>query len=92
MTVFNTGPQRGDPELQSGRHRLREARVRPLHPQHRHTATWRFLEVFNSAYFSDVSLSDWLTHTPPRMVAQHLNVDAAVIAEFPADKPEVMPV
>jgi oxalate decarboxylase/phosphoglucose isomerase-like protein (cupin superfamily) len=31
-----------------------------------------FLEVFNSAYFADVSLSDWLTHTPPAMVAAQL--------------------
>jgi oxalate decarboxylase len=51
-----------------------------------------FLEVFNSAYFADVSLSDWLTHTPPAMVAAHLNVDAATIASWPTDKPEVMPI
>jgi hypothetical protein len=51
-----------------------------------------FLEVFNSAYFSDVSLSDWLTHTPPAMVAAHLNVDEATIASWPKNKPEVMPI
>jgi oxalate decarboxylase len=51
-----------------------------------------FLEVFNSAYFADVSLSDWLTHTPPAMVAAHLNVDEATIASWPRDKPEIMPV
>jgi oxalate decarboxylase len=38
-----------------------------------------------------VSLSDWLTHTPPAMVAQHLRVDEAVIAQFPNNKPEIMP-
>lgn len=50
-----------------------------------------FLEVFRAPEFQDVSLSDWLTHTPPAMVAQHLNVDPAVIARFPNDKPEIMP-
>jgi len=50
-----------------------------------------FLEVFRSSYFADVSLSDWLTHTPPEMVAQTLNVDPAVIAKFPNNKPEIMP-
>jgi oxalate decarboxylase len=50
-----------------------------------------FLEVFRSSYFADVSLSDWLTHTPPEMVAQTLNVDPATIAKFPNNKPEVMP-
>jgi oxalate decarboxylase len=51
----------------------------------------QFLEVFRSPYFADVSLSDWLTHTPPQMVAQHLNIDPAVVGAFPADKPDVMP-
>jgi oxalate decarboxylase len=50
-----------------------------------------FLEVFRSSYFADVSLSDWLTRTPPELVAQHLNVDPATIAKFPKNKPEIMP-
>jgi oxalate decarboxylase len=49
------------------------------------------VEVFRSERFADVSLSDWLAHTPPALVAQHLNVDAATIAQFPGDKPEIMP-
>jgi AhpD family alkylhydroperoxidase len=51
----------------------------------------QFLEIFRSSYFADVSLSDWLTHTPPELVAQHLNVDEATIAKFPNNKPEIMP-
>jgi oxalate decarboxylase len=35
--------------------------------------------------------SDWLTHTPPLMVAQHLNIDPAVVSRFPNNKPEIMP-
>jgi oxalate decarboxylase len=50
-----------------------------------------FLEVFRSPYFEDVSLSDWLTHTPPAMVAATLNMDPATIAKFPKDKPEILP-
>jgi oxalate decarboxylase len=51
-----------------------------------------FLEVFRSSYFADVSLSDWLTHTPRALVAQHFNMDPAVIARFPRNKPLVVPV
>jgi oxalate decarboxylase len=51
-----------------------------------------YVEVFRSSYFADVSLSDWLTHTPPALVAQHLNVDPSVISSFPANKPLVLPV
>jgi hypothetical protein len=51
----------------------------------------QYLEVFRSSYYADVSLSDWLTHTPPAMVAQTLNIDKAEIAKFPNDRPLVMP-
>jgi oxalate decarboxylase len=30
-------------------------------------------EVFRAPQFMDVSLSDWITHTPPETVAQTLN-------------------
>lgn len=50
-----------------------------------------FLEVFRSNRFEDVSLSDWLAHTPRFMVAQHLNIDPDVVACFPSNKPEIMP-
>jgi oxalate decarboxylase len=51
----------------------------------------QFLEVFKSPIFQDVSLSDWLTHTPPAMVAATFNIDPAVIAKWPKDKPETLP-
>jgi oxalate decarboxylase len=50
-----------------------------------------FLEIFRAPEFQDVSLSDWLAHTPRSMVAQTLNMDPSVIARFPNNKPEIMP-
>jgi len=47
--------------------------------------------VFRSDHFADISLSNWLAHTPPEMVAQTLNVDVATIAKFPKSKSAVMP-
>lgn len=90
MTVFNTGPQAITMDFNPGDigyvkrstgHYIKNVGDTDL----------QFLEVFRSAYFADVSLSDWLTHTPPAMVAQHLRVDEAVIAQFPNNKPEIMP-
>jgi oxalate decarboxylase len=49
------------------------------------------LEVFRAPQFQDVSLSDWITHTPPALVAQHLNVSEATIAKFPRSRPEIVP-
>src|SRR6266567_2607241 len=37
--------------------------------------TLRFLEIFRSDYFADVSLAQWLTFTPHELVRAHLNVD-----------------
>lgn len=51
----------------------------------------QFLEVFKSDRFVDVSLSDWLARTPRALVEQHLNVDKETIAQFPANKPVIMP-
>ena len=50
------------------------------------------LEVFRAPQFLDVSLSDWITHTPPEMVAQTLNLNTETIAKFPRGKPEIVPV
>jgi oxalate decarboxylase len=90
MTVFNTGPKAVTMDFNPGDvgyvkrsngHYIKNVGDTDL----------VFLEVFRSPYFADVSLSDWLTHTPPELVAQHLNVDAATIAKFPNNKPEIMP-
>jgi oxalate decarboxylase len=52
----------------------------------------QFLEVFRGPIFQDVSLSDWLTHTPPAMVAATFNIDPAEIAKWRKDKAETLPI
>jgi oxalate decarboxylase len=39
------------------------------------TTTLRFLEMFKSSYYADVSLNQWLALTPPELVKEHLNLD-----------------
>lgn len=51
----------------------------------------QFFAVFRTPHYAEVSLSDWLTHSPPEMVAQHLNVDEATISKWPGDRPLIMP-
>ena len=50
-----------------------------------------FLEIFKADAFQDISLSDWLAHTPPALVAPHFNLSAGDIAKFPRNVPDVMP-
>jgi oxalate decarboxylase len=39
----------------------------------------RFLEMFRSDRFADVSLNQWMALTPPELVRAHLNIDQATI-------------
>ncbi|KAL0066821.1 hypothetical protein AAF712_006224 [Marasmius tenuissimus] len=44
--------------------------------------TLRYLEIFNTDRFQDVSLSQWLALTPPALVKAHLGLDDATIQEL----------
>jgi oxalate decarboxylase len=50
-----------------------------------------FLEMFKSSFYQDLSLSEWLTHTPPELVMAHLNLDKATLDAIPKDKTVIMP-
>ncbi|MCW2963294.1 MAG: oxalate decarboxylase [Actinomycetia bacterium] len=50
----------------------------------------RFLEMFRSDRFADISLTQWLALTPPELVRAHLNLDEDAIATFPRDKPVIV--
>jgi oxalate decarboxylase len=91
LTVFNTGPKVASNTFHAGDigyvkkdfgHYIRNTGNTDL----------VYLEVFRSSHYAEVSLSDWLTHTPPALVAQHFNIDLAVIAQFPRNSPGVVSV
>jgi oxalate decarboxylase len=44
--------------------------------------TLRFLEMFRSDRYADVSLDQWLALTPPDLVRAHLPLDARTVAAF----------
>jgi oxalate decarboxylase len=90
MTVFDSGPRAVTQDFNPGDIGYVK-RSNGHYIENTGDGDLQFLEVFKSPYFADVSLSDWLTHTPPAMVAQHLNVSQATIAAFPNNKPEIMP-
>lgn len=55
------------------------------------TATLRFLEIFRSDHFAEISLSKWLTLTPHELVRAHLNIDESLLAKIPMHKTPVIP-
>jgi oxalate decarboxylase len=51
----------------------------------------RFLEVFKSSYFADVSLDQWMALTPPELVSAHLQLDRQVMDALRKNKAPVVP-
>jgi oxalate decarboxylase len=90
MTVFNTGPNATTAEFDPGDigyvpkglgHYIENIGDNDV----------TLMSVFKSPHYEEVSLSDWLAHAPPEMVAATLNLDPTVIAQFPKDSPGLMP-
>jgi oxalate decarboxylase len=50
----------------------------------------RFLELFRSDRFADVSLQQWMALTPPELVQAHLNLDDATMSALRKDKQVVV--
>lgn len=90
MTVFNAGPRAVTADFQPGD----VGYVKKSHGhyvQNTGDTDLTFLAVFRAPEYQEVSLTHWLTHTPPALVAQHLNIDPAVIARFPRNSPGIVP-
>ncbi len=52
--------------------------------------TLRFLEMFRSPHFADVSLNQWMGLTPPELVQTHLNLDQQTMASLSKTKPVIV--
>jgi len=50
----------------------------------------RFLEMFRSDHFADVSLNQWMALTPPELVQAHLNLDEQTMSALSKSKPVVV--
>ena len=51
----------------------------------------RFLEMFKSNYYADVSLDQWMALTPPELVDAHLKLDPQVMNALRKEKAPVVP-
>ena len=51
----------------------------------------RFLEIFKSDYYADVSLNQWLALTPPELVSAHLKLDQQVMDVLRKQKAPIVP-
>jgi oxalate decarboxylase len=91
MTVFNTGPAAITADFHAGDiGYVRKALGHYI--ENTGKTDLVVMEVFKADRFEEISLSDWLAHSPPEMVAETLNLDLSVIAQFPRNRPDIMPV
>jgi oxalate decarboxylase len=55
------------------------------------STTLRFLEMFKSGYYADLSLNQWLALTPPELLQTHLSLDKQVTAALRTTKAPIVP-
>src|SRR5579863_2160132 len=90
MTVFATGGRARTMDFQAGDVGYIQKTL-PHYIQNTGNTDLKFLEMFKSNVYQDLSLSEWLTHTPPELVMAHLEIDKATLAAIPNEAIAVIP-
>ncbi|MEW9584431.1 oxalate decarboxylase family bicupin [Paraburkholderia sp. DGU8] len=90
MTVFDTGPKAATADFRAGDIGYVKKSL-GHYVENTGDTDLVMVEVFKSDHFAEVSLSDWLTHTPPQMIMDTLNISAADLARFPNNRPDILP-
>jgi oxalate decarboxylase len=90
VTVFNTGPAAITADFHAGDIGYVKKAL-GHYVINTGTTDLVFMEVFRADRFEEISLSDWLAHSPAGMVAETLNLDASVVAQFPGNRPDIVP-
>ena len=50
-----------------------------------------FIEVFRSSDYQDISLAEWMAHTPHLLMSQHLGVPVSTLDSIPKQEMVVTP-
>src|SRR5271154_6107279 len=90
MTVFTTGGRARTMDFETGDVGYIQKTL-PHYVENTGTTDLKFLEIFKASVYQDLALSEWLSHTPPELVAAHLNLDKATLDAIPRNEPLIMP-
>jgi oxalate decarboxylase len=90
MTVFATGGRARTMDFETGDVGYVQKAL-PHYVENTGSSDLQFLEMFKSSYYQDLALSEWLSHTPPALVAAHLNLDKGTLDALPRAKPVILP-
>jgi len=50
-----------------------------------------FLEMFKTPHYEDISLAEWMAHTPQLLVDQHLRVGKGILTSIPKQEIVITP-
>lgn len=90
MTVFNAGPAAQTADFRPGDIGVVKKSL-GHYIENTGSTDLVFLEIFKAAEYQEVSLADWLVHTPPAMVAQTLRIDPKILDRLPRLPADVVP-
>jgi oxalate decarboxylase len=91
MTVFDTGPKAQTADFRPGDVGYVKKSL-GHYVQNTGTTDLVFLEIFKTAKYEEVSLANWLKHSPPQLVKDHLNIDPKTfLKNVPDLRAEVVP-
>ena len=90
MTVFATAGRARTMDFQAGDVGYVQQTL-PHYVENTGTTDLTFLEMFKTNTFQEISLNEWLAHTPPQLVASHLHLDKATLDAIPKDKSVIVP-
>jgi oxalate decarboxylase len=91
MTVFDTGPKAQTADFRPGDVGYVKKSL-GHYVQNTGTTDLVFLEIFKTAKYEEVSLANWLKHSPPQLVKDHLNIDPKTfLKNVPDLRADVLP-
>jgi oxalate decarboxylase len=90
MTVFSAGGHARTMDFQEGDVGYIDKSV-PHYIENTGDADLTFIEVFPTPFYEDISLAEWLAHTPSRLVDQHIQVGEDFLAKIPKKEMVITP-
>ena len=90
MAVFNTGPHANTTDFRAGDVGL-VRRNCGHYVENIGADDLVFIETFRSDRYEEVSLANWLSHLPPKLVSVHLNIPEETLAKFPRGAQGIVP-
>jgi oxalate decarboxylase len=90
MTVFNAGAQARTMDVEQGDVGYINQSA-PHYIENTGDTDLVFLEVFPTPFYEDISLAEWVAHTPARLVNEHIATGEDFLSHLPRKEMVITP-